>query len=470
MSRTTRTPAVPRRAAAPLADPVPPSRLDELLDREREEAQPHLVFQVAPAFADFALLGIPDPGPLLLGALQALADQLGAGVELVSVAGGRPLDAAQIAEGQAGVFSGLVTHRRRQTIALYPPTDSARALREQACRAVDLGVSDRLSGSSVPFAARLEYRGLEDLIEATLATTDGRLSHTFAPCACGLVQVESVSVRQLSVSLGGGGGLGAPSAPPPAGTSQRAVQTTFSCRIADIPAEFLFDVSLIEHLSTGEIRGVEKMLVDPTVAVTVRQIVGPGLPERVDELAAGDLGQRLLAQLLRPANRVVNRVRGATGELIERLAPDQVLGTFGEVGAALVPDIPIPREAPFEGPLLKVQLATDRVEVSEDRVELIGRATVAPRQVVVGFGATTIGPRVRAQAVTADVRAPTFLWSTDTGTIEGPANGRTVTVRYPAGAPYQLTLRVDNPDEPFPRVASDPDVRGLVDFALAPEP
>lgn len=450
-------------------------RFDDILDATQE--RPRIVFEVAPAFEDFALLGQDDPGPRLVGVLQPLVDALAPGAELVSVAAGVAPTEEQIAAGEDAIGLALLVGRRRQVLGIYP-RPGVQQLRERGCREVDLGTIDRLAGVRpedpfLPFALRVEYAGIEDVVRSTLAPVGNRMSHTFAPCACGPIQVDAVDVEQLRIAIGGGGGLGAPSSPPSQTTAVPVVVTRLSCRVADVgDITFAFDVLLQEAIEIAEVRGVDKLSVTPDVDVVVRTLTGGDLPERVDELAKGSTGQRLLAQLLRPANRLVKRTRQVVGDQLERLAPDVVLGLFGEIAAGLGPDVLLERPAPFEGPLQKVVLRIAGRTVGATAVELRGEARVVERTPLAGFVGTTVfggDDRQVVQAVTLDLRSPTFRWTTSTGTIVGDADRTTVRVEYPPGADHQLTLAVTHPDAPpdQPLVAASNDFRPLVPV-LAP--
>lgn len=437
------------------------------LDALKNASMPDFLFQLAPAFEDAALLGFDDPGPLVEDALRQLGVAIDPEAEVLSVPGGTPVDPASLAGLSLPLIAlALANAKRRQSIGIYVTpsrNDGERALRKLALAEADLGVAERLVSAEpvVPFAIRVPYHGVEAAVRAPLARTNFRLSHEGAPCSCGLIQVDSVKVSRVAIFLAGGGGGGAPpgSSSTP-GTPTNTVRTLVGCSLAGVDAETAFDLDLQETLVRKALGSVHKVTVTKDVDLRVRQLVGNNVVDKQAELAQGNLLQKLLAQLMRPAVAVSKDVRNLLGRIGTNLLEDFPDGPFGILAAALVADILIPlgldpnQPPPVPVPIAKkLQLDVDTLRVLDDRVDIIGSGRLVDRHprafataVIRKQGTTT---QVRATAGLFDMRntnANDIAWTSSTGTFVGPATGNTVTVSYDGNEALSLGFTAHDAD------------------------
>lgn len=442
---------------APLPDP------DRLLDILIRANQPDMIMQVSPAFADLPPLGFDDPSAEADAALRKLAAAVGPSAEVVSVEAG-----SSIAPGEldglsiSGKVEALKAKRRRQMIGIYT-TGAAQAIpsfREKAVALLDLGASDRLGlVNGAPFAMHVPDDGVEAAIRALYEPSGFRASLDFQPCPCGPILIGDIRVERLEISFGGGGGSGAPpEEPSTGGVPTKTVSSSLSCTIAGVDLAFAFDVHLDEALEIRRVQEVRKLDVKAAPRVDVTRLTSADVPDLANKLHEGNLGQRLLSALLRPAVAFSRGVQDAIGNGIENIAPRDIGAVFSELADALSDDIPLASPPPPHPPAppppaKKLQFDfSEEVVVGDDAVDLGGFVLIADRQpAALTKGRATKSSNqtlVTMTAFTRDFRNPTFTWTTSaTGAqIIAPANVSTVHVSYPSGTPLLLRLDIRDDD------------------------
>jgi len=196
--------------------------------------------------------------------------------------------------------------------------------------------------------------------------------------------------------------------------------------------------------------GANRLAVRSAVRISITRLTSADVPDLASRLHDGNLGQRILAALLRPAVAVARGAQKIIGTAAEKFAPKNLGGVLTKLADAFSSDIPLP-SPPAPPKKLQFDFSED-ILVSAGAVDLGGFALLVDRKpsaVVLGFahksGHQTI---VTALAITKDFRNPTFAWTpgVEGAQIIGPANGSAVDVSYPFGAPLLLRVTVGDDD------------------------
>lgn len=452
-----------------------PNIRDELIDPDRltdalaRAAQPDMLFQIAPAFEDAVLLGVDDPGPIVIDALETIARSLDPDAVVEHVRAGEDIAPGSL-EGlePVAIAARLINANRRQSIGIYLAGEGnalQKSARATALKQVDLGVASRLSPSadSVPFAIRIPYRGVEAAIEALLAASDGRFSHEGRACDCGLFQLDEANVDRVSILLGGGGGSGAPGGISGTGTPTDIVDSAMTCSFAGLDLDAQFTLHQRETLSRRRIGGVGRLIVESEVSVVIDRILGKNPADFQDQLADGSFGARLLAQLIRPSVAITRNLRERVGDIatgvLEDFADTLSAGAFGTLAAALANDILIPLGIDPDNPpepiptAQKLLLDVDSVRVGADRVDIVGGGRSVPRvprAMIFGRRRQQNGrTRLLARAVLIEMRDTppgNIVWSSATGTFVGSNIGASVVIEYEQGEALALAMSATDAD------------------------
>ncbi|MFL6713555.1 MAG: hypothetical protein ACJ8LN_11595, partial [Sulfurifustis sp.] len=388
---------------------------------------------------------------------------------IVQVAAGDAIDAEALTQLPLPArIQPLRDAKRRQSIGIYatPPANAqVQASREQAVAEVDLQPWDRLGDrlGTVPFALRVPYRGAEAAARALYGTTGFRVSLDFKPCDCGPIAIGNIRIGRVSVVVTGGGGQGAPNpdVPTDQAIATSTVATILSCSIAGADVAFAFDASVHEALEVPRVTGgPHRLAVKTTPNVGITRITSRDVPELASRLAEGNLGQKLLAALLRPAVFAVRGVQNVLGNALENLAPKDLEGLFSQLAEALATDIMLERKPPADpgDPLppaqkLQFDLTRSLLKIGAEAVDMGGSIVPADRRpaaLVIGR-ARSVGDRtvVSAGARIQDFRNPKFQWSTAVPGAQfvGGTTRSTVEVSYPSGSPLRLTFNVVDDDD-----------------------